>query len=276
MPGVGDRGPRASGRRLAPVVAAILLASACAPKVRLTLPAGDGSPIADVTTVESIARGACRTPDALTADLRLSGRIDGDRVRGTLQVGASRETMRIEGLAPFGAPVFVLAARPDGAILVLPRETAVARAASAADLLEAVVGVGLTPADLLAIVAGCGVADWEVRGGATFGDQWVRVDLDEGRRLWLRRLAPGAAPLVVAAEDARWRVEYTRVDGTWPTAIRLVQRAPGPVRTDAVLAVDAPEALDALPPGALEVIVPRDAREVSLADLRRNRELAER
>ena len=43
-----------------------------------------------------------------------------------------------------------------------------------------------------------------------------------------------------------------------------------------VFAVDAPEALDALPAGALDVVVPRDAREISLGDLRRNRELAER
>ena len=46
--------------------------------------------------------------------------------------------------------------------------------------------------------------------------------------------------------------------------------------TDVVFAVDAPEAVDALPAAALVVDVPKDAREVSLADLRKSRELRER
>ena len=253
----------------------LIVAVACAPKVRLALPPGDGQPVADLASVERTAQASCRAPAAATADLRLSGRIDGERVRGTLQVGVSKDALRMEGLAPFGAPVFILAASPQRAVLLLPRESAVARGDSPADLLDAVVGVALTPADLLAIVSGCGLADWKVRGGATFDQAWTRVDLEGDRRLWVRQLASGA-PVILAAEDARWRVEYTRVDSGWPSAIRLVQRAPGPVRTDAVFAVDSPEALADLPDGALNVDVPADARQVSLADLRTRRELTER
>ena len=257
-------------------VAMLLATAACAPKVNLALPAGSGTPLADVAAAEQVARTACATHPAITADLRLSGRIDGERVRGTLQVGVTRDTMRLEGLAPFGAPVFVLAAQPGRATLLLPRESAVARGDSAADLLDAVVGVALTPADLLAVVSGCGLADRTVRGGAAFGAEWTRVDLEGDRRLWIRRLGEAGPPAIVAAEDDRWRVEYTRRDAGWPTAIRLLQRATGPVRTDAVFAVDAPEAMDALPAGALDVEIPKDAREVALADLRKSRELRER
>lgn len=262
---------------MALLLGGLALAAGCAPKVRLALPPGDGIPVADVQAVADQARSSCRAPAALTADLRLSGRIDGDRVRGTLQVGVARDAMRLEGLAPFGAPVFVLAAQPSGAVLLLPREDAVARAASAAELLEAVVGVALEPADLLAIVSGCGLADWQATGAAAYGEAWRRLDVGDHRRLWLRRdEAGGAGLVVVAAEDGRWRIEYTRTGTGWPDAIRLRAQEGGAGRTDVVFAVDAPEAVDALPPGALAVDVPAATRSVSVGDLRRSRELRER
>jgi hypothetical protein len=267
-----------SQRAIVAISAAVLLATAaCAPKVNLALPAGAGTPLADLAVAEQAARASCRTHPAITADLRLSGRIDGERVRGTLQVGVTREAMRLEGLAPFGAPVFVLAARPEGAVLLLPRETAVARGDSALELLDAAVGVALTPQDLLAIVSGCGVADWNVSGGATFSGGWTRLDLDQARALWLRSGADGTL-LLVAAQDSRWRIEYTRTSAGWPTAIRLRPSGSDATasRTDAVLALEAPEAMAALPEGALDVDVPAGARELTVADLRRSRTLTER
>ena len=258
------------------IVAVALGLAGCAPKVRVALPTGSGMPLTDPAGAEASARESCKAPRALTADLRMSGRIDGERVRGTLQVGLTPTTMRLEGLAPFGGPVFVLAARPEEAILLLPRESAVVRGPSAAALLDAVVGVSLTPADLLAIVSGCGVADWKVSGGATFGDAWTRLDLGAERHLWVHRPSTGAPAAIVAAEDARWRVEYTRGATGWPTAIRLVQQTGGPVRTDAAFAVDAPEALDNLPDGALDVDIPAGTRAVGLADLEKRRDFRER
>ena len=136
--------------------------------------------------------------------------------------------------------------------------------------------LSLSPADLLAIVSGCGVAGWTVAGGATFGQEWTRLDLDGDRRLWLQRRTPAESPAIVAAEDARWRIEYTRAASGWPQVIRLVQRAAGPVRTDAAFTVDAPEAMDGLPDGALDVEVPAGTRVVGVADLKRRRELTER
>jgi hypothetical protein len=272
---VGGSTLKARRALLALSMALSIAVLACAPKVRLDLPVGTGTPLVDAAAAEQAARASCQTHSAVTADLRLSGRIDGERVRGTLQVGVTRDAMRLEGLAPFGAPVFILAARPGSATLLLPRESAVARSGSAAELLDAVVGVALSPADLLAIVSGCGVSDWEVTGGASFGGGWTRLDLDRGRALWLRTGDGGT--LLVGAQDSRWRIEYTRTTTGWPTAIRLRPSgtADAATRTDAVLALEAPEALTALPEGALEVDVPAGARELSLTDLRRSRGLTE-
>lgn len=255
------------------IAASLLAGAACAPKVGIVLPPGEGTPLTDITEASSAARASCDAPAALTADLRVSGRIDGERVRGTLQVGVSADSLRLEGLAPFGAPVFVVAARPGTAVLLLPREQAVARGASADALLDAVVGVALTPADLRAIVSGCGLADWTPVRGVTFGAEWTRLEDADGRRLWLQTTA-GAAPRVVSAEDPRWRIDYTRSGPGWPTAIRL--RGRDDRGTDAVFAVDAPERLEQLPAEALTLDVPPGTREVTLADLRRSRGLRER
>ena len=87
----------------------------------------------------------------------------------------------------------------------------------------------------------------------------------------------GAGLVLMAAEDDRWRIEYTRTGSGWPTAIRLQRTAgEGAGRTDVVFAVDAPEAIDALPAAALTLDVPAGTRSVSVADLRTSRELRER
>lgn len=253
--------------------AAALSVSACAPKVGVVLPPGEGVPLSDISAAREAARASCDLPPALTVDLRVSGRIDDERVRGTLQLGVSGEALRLEGLAPFGAPVFVLAARPGHAVLLLPRDKAFARGTSAAELLDAVIGVALAPGDLRAVVAGCGLDAWTPVRGAQFGQDWTRLEDEQGRRLWIHS-AGGAAPVVLAAEDTQWRIDYTRTGAGWPTAIRL--RARDGKGTDAVFAVDAPERIDALPTEAASLDVPSGAREVTLDDLRRARGLRER
>ena len=65
---------------LALITLSVIGITGCAPRVRLALPAGAGVPLTDVAAAEQRARAACQTHPAVTADLRLSGRIDGDRV----------------------------------------------------------------------------------------------------------------------------------------------------------------------------------------------------
>ena len=281
MPVVAEVRPgrRPVGHQRAPLLVTLALAvtSACAPRTAtLSLPAGAGTPIADVAAAQASWRAGCQRPDALTAEVRLSGRIDGERVRGTLQLGVSADSLRLEGLAPFGAPVFVLAVTPAEAILVLPRESAVARATSGGELLDAAVGVPFEPADLRALVAGCGLADGSVSAAESFPGGWTRLDVGAQRRIWLRAVSPGSAPAVLAASDGAWQIEYTRTGPAWPSAIRLRRVASTGGRTDAVLALEAPEALAALPEAALTVTIPEQARVITVADLRASRGLTER
>ena len=55
--------------------------------------------------------------------MSLSGRAGGERVRGRILTGLeSGGLVRLEAVAPFGAPFFILAGRSERATLVLPRE----------------------------------------------------------------------------------------------------------------------------------------------------------
>lgn len=262
-------GRLARAGRAGVVVVALAAAAACAGRPAVTvLPQGLGEPL-DATALddERLARAStCAATRALVADLRVSGRVDGARVRGTLQIGVDADAVRIEALPPIGAPVFILAGHAATATLLLPRDRAYVEA-SVAELTEAVVGIALAPADLRAVLAGCGVAGGDIVGGRTFGQQWVRVELASGDRLWLRRAAQGRRLLV--AETGQWRVDYLHEERQPVRGIIRHETA----ATALSFTVDAPEWLDTLPPGATQVIVGDDALPLTLEQLRRQRAL---
>src|SRR5690606_21768355 len=71
----------------------------CAPRMAsVALPAGTGTPLesAAVQAAAAAMAAPCLGLQALTADLRIAGRVDGEKVRGTLQVGVDAGAIRIE------------------------------------------------------------------------------------------------------------------------------------------------------------------------------------
>lgn len=261
--------------RVVVLIVMVIGAVSCAPRsVQVTLPTGQGLPMADAERERYVAAvtAPCRDLAALTADLRIAGRVDGERVRGTLQVGVEAGGVRIEGVPPFGAPVFILAGRADAATLLFPREGVYVSDAPVEALVDAVVGVALTPSDLLALLGGCGVSAGAPTGARTFGSGWVRLDFANDVSMWLHQEGQADSELRVA--DTRdWRVDYEpRVSGP---AVRGVLSRKGGGPTVLSFEVSAPEQLPALPEAAFDVQIPADARALPLGQLRRQRVLAE-
>lgn len=253
-----------------------LALTGCAPRMAtVALPTGPGRPLEPAALQAAAAAMAapCHELQALTADLRIAGRVDGERIRGTLQVGVDADSLRIEGVPPFGAPVFVLAGRSGAATLVFLRDGVYVDKAPVAALTDALVGVSLSPSDLLSLLGGCGVSAGAPLGGVGFGDDWVRLDLPEGVRAWLVSSAPGTAPTLRVVETPVWRVDYEAHPAA--EALRGTLRRADSTATQLTFTVEAPERLPALPDGALEVTIPRDARPIPLEHLRRQRALAE-
>jgi hypothetical protein len=245
--------------------------SGCAAK-RLALPTDPGAPFPDFAAVHSELSRACSGVRTLTAELSMSGRAGDQRLRGRVLAGFERPaSMRLEGVAPFGAPAFILVSRAGDATLLLPRDERVVRGAKPEEILGALTGVSLSPADLLAALSGCVVPAPRATGGRLHGDGWASIDLEGGATLFARR--QGQAWTLRAARRGAWQIEYTMGGGALPAAVAL--HAADPVIVDVAATLAQIETNVDLDASAFTVTVPPDTRPLSLDDLRANGPLRE-
>jgi hypothetical protein len=202
-----------------------LLASCATPRPRL--PDGPGTPLPDFTPLFETAVAECGQVQHLDALLRLRGRGGGARLntRVRVRVGLSAPgSARLEGLAPFGAPVFFLVARPGEATLWLTREKRVLRDVPAADMLEGLVGVSLSPAALRSVLTGCLVEQPRPTTARTIGD-WIVVELTGGAEAYLRRV-DGDYRLTAGRRDG-FVIYYDQFLGGLPREVRVVSDSRG-------------------------------------------------
>ena len=213
---------------------------------------------------------ACRGVRTLTAELSLSGRAGGRSMRGRVVAGFERPaSMRLEGVAPFGPPAFILTARGEAATLLLPRDARLLRGERAGAILGALTGVTLAPADLQALLTGCVTATPAVAptpaAARVHANGWASIDLDGGGRMYLTR--QGNAWTIRAAQRDGWRIEYPAWQGQFPQRVRLMSDQPG-VSVDLTAALSQVEANIDLDAAAFTVNVPPDAATLTLDDLR--------
>lgn len=269
-------------RRLA--VAALVLAAGCAPAVR-HLPAGAGEPAPAGSATLAQATTACRGVHVITAEIAVSGKVAGRRLRGRLLAGvAAPDSLRLEAEAPFGQPIFVLVARGGHGSLLLPRDGRVLTDAQPAALMDALAGVSLSPADLLAILSGCGVEPPPAGAFTAFGRDWLRAGGPDGAVVYLHRDDEGWR--LVAAEqpqpDGRTlRVDYSDFSQDRPASIRLVLPAPGAnasggeapgavKNVDLTLQLSQVDINTTLGAEAFEVKIPDGATPITLDELKAN------
>jgi hypothetical protein len=254
-------------RRLlsAAVVAAAALAG-CAPRA-LNLPSGAGEPFPEFAQAFTEATASCRGVHTLTAELGLSGRAGGQKLRGRVSAGLSGPSrIRLEGIAPFGPPVFILAAEGSASTLLLPRDHRVLTGQAPGAILEALVGLRLEPSDLLAILTGCVVPDPKPVDGRSFSGGWARIDLGGSRAAFLDRGASGQWR-VRSALTPPLRIDYEgSVDGA--SAVRIVTTGAADRPTDLRLSVSQVERNVALGPEVFTVKTPADASPITLDELR--------
>jgi len=256
--------PRLRRLTWAVCVAATVTATACGPK-RLTLPTDAGAPLPDLQDVHAGLSRACRGARTLTAELALSGHAGRTRLRGRVVAGFERPaSMRLEGVAPFGPPGFILVARGGDATLLLPRDERVVTGASPEDVLGALTGVALAPADLHAVLTGCVVPDPTPRGGRVHANGWASIDLDGNAVLYLRRVNGSWQPQ--AATRQGWDVQYSMWQGDFPRVVVLRSMSGLDVELSATVSqLEANVPLDA---AAFSVTVPPGTGRLTLEELR--------
>ncbi len=254
---------RAGRLRTALLIA--VLASACAPPP-LKLPGGTAVPLSDASPIAD-ALSRCDATKTLAAEIGLSGSAAGQRLRGTLHAGfAPPDALRLEAVAPFGGPIFVLAGRQDQATLLLTRENRVVTGRPDA-ILEALVGLRVAPSSLHAWVSGCPSGREPLSSPRRVGDDWLAADLGADHSIWLRRL--GGAFVLAAETQGTLTVEFLEHVAGVPRRVRLRQaRASDRVALDIRLALDQIEHGVTLGDAAFSVDTPADAAPLTLDELR--------
>jgi hypothetical protein len=253
-------------RRLLPLLCAlVVLWPACAKRAAVQLPTGAGTPLPDYPIVHIQLSNPCVNARSLTAELALSGRAGNQKLRGRALAGFSDpDAMRLEGLAPFGPPAFILVARDREATLLLPRDNHVLRSADAGAILSAITGVSFGAADLKAILTGCVVPSPQATGGAQYGETWRSITLSGGATLYMQRVND-QWQLRAARRDG-WRIEYPLWQGDFPRTVQLISEKPPTV--DVTANISQVETNAEINPSAFTVDVPRDATPITLEELR--------
>jgi hypothetical protein len=256
--------------RFVPFGVCLLIASGCAAH-RFVPPTGPGEPAPEFAQQFEEATKACRDVRSLTADASLSGRVAGQRVRATLQIGlADPNALRLEAVAPFGAPIFVLAAQHGTGTLLLPRDRAVLRDTPADAMIDAIAGIKLTPDELRAVATGCVSPAPSATGGRRYPGDLTAITLKDGAMAFVRSVS--GSPRILSASRPGLIVEYVEYANGLPRKIVLRRDAPGEgpsAGAELSLTLSQIELNTTLGPRAFVVDVPADARAITLEELRK-------
>jgi outer membrane lipoprotein-sorting protein len=242
----------------------------------MKLPPPSGAAAPDARDALEQATAACRGVRTMSAEVGASGSVGGHGLRGRLLVGlAAPSSARIEAVAPFGQPIFIFVAAGREATLLLPRDNRVLERGDPEQVLAAVAGVPLGPADLRDALLGC-VSVPESPAGQMAGDDWRVLTeqtgtTDGAKRIYLHRERPSAAWRLAAVthrpgDPGEWRAEYRENESGLPRSVRLVSGDDGR-RFDLRLTLSQLETNATLGPDVFRVEVPRNAEPITIREL---------
>jgi hypothetical protein len=235
----GHGARRRPSLRAAAVGAALVVAVGCG-QPRFVLPTGPAVPDARGAQIWTALVQPCIDVDRLRVELRVSGRVAGNRFP-SLVTGLAVDADRVAIDARYGGrQVFNLAGQTERAVLLDHLERRVVRAPASA-IVDALVGVRLTPDRLLALLTGCASRSTAVVASERVGP-FLRVSLAD-------------AAIYLEEREQDWRVagadvdtvlvDYRRNEDGTPRQIEL--RAPGVAVLMRIVAVDRnPSLADAL------------------------------
>jgi hypothetical protein len=249
------------------VAAAVVLGLSCAVRQPFVRPVGPGGPAADAAGAWQEAVAGCRSTTTYRSELGITGRIGAQRIRGlaSARLYAAVTAAGEIGLEAYVASELVFKLGGAGATaLLLLRDGNRVVDAPPEEILEALIGVRLTPPRLLAILAGC-VSGAPMFHRASSHGQLIEVAADDAT-LFLERQS--GAWRVRAGTVDQLQVDYWRFD-------RMLPRVLG-VRTAAghepvvVLEMQARDTVvnSTIDPAAFLVRVPAGARRMTIQELR--------
>jgi len=248
------------------VLLATLLTAGCAGG-RFVRPAGAAAPFPEGVALWEQLSQPCRDVSSAQTQLRVSGQIGRDRFPG-LTTGLAVDAGRLAIEARHSSRrIFSLAGDTTEAVLLDHMQGRVVRGA-AADIVEALVGVRLTPERLLAVLSGC----VSPRPLATAAD---RIGA-------LARLTTADSTIYLTQQGGQWRLraaefgdivaDYRRVDVGRPLEVELRSGLDIRLTVRVIEFVRNPQ----LPAGLFRLAVPDTFTPTSVETLRTDGPLAQR
>jgi len=255
------------------IVGLIASAVACAPAPRLTFPTGVATPGPEALEAWVATTAACRAAATYSAEIVIDGRVGAEKLRGVrLHSAFTRDgRIRLEGVAPIGGPIFLMAGGAERATLTLPRDRRVITA-PVADIVNALIGLKFAPADWVDVLTGC-VADASRATGGKLGADAV-IALGDGSRALLKR--DGGGWRVVFGERPESLIEYRAYQGRWPSLARIDSAASAAVALSINLGISQIFVNADLPAKTFTLDVPSGFEPMTLAELRAIGPLGER
>ena len=235
----------------------------------MKLPVTPGAPASDAVQALAAATESCRAASTVTLEASVSGSVAGQRTRATLLAGlSSPASVRLEAYA-FSQRVFIFVATGPEATLLLEQDGRVLRGAPAGEVLEALTGIPLEPADLKAAMTGC--ADVSSPADGERFDANQRRVVRGSTSYYLQRAGEGSPWQLVAVlrrdGSLTWRIEYKQITGGLPREIRFV--SDDRKRFDLKLRMPDIEINPSLAPNAFDVNVRPGLQPITLDELRR-------
>jgi hypothetical protein len=202
--------------------------------------------------------------------MSLSGRAGTTKLRGRVDAGFQAPgRARLEGIAPFGKPVFILVSDGARGTLVLPREDRVLADAPPGLIIEALAGVPVGGDELRTIVSGCGFSSGTFPAeGRRFANGWVAGAAGD-QTVYLRSAA--SAWQIAAATRGPLTVTYADYVSGRPTTVHLRAESNGQTTADVALRLSEIETNTTLDPRTFDIQPDLPARPVplTLEELRR-------
>jgi hypothetical protein len=263
-------------KRAVAAVGVAFVSAACGPPL-LKLPAGAGASVSGSDSALAEAVSSCSRVVTLTAEVAVSGSVQGHRVRGRLSAGvANPASARLEAVVSFGPPLFIFVARDGDATLVLPRDNRILPRGQPSAVLEAVTGVPLDAVDLREILTGCSpIGSAPAR---RFGDTWQIVSF-ANQETFLHRQSTTTPWNLVAmirrttSRDRQWRADFGDRQNGEPRTIHLMsldERGRIGADFDLQLVLSQIDVNMPLDDSVFTVQVPPDAQPITLDELRRS------
>jgi hypothetical protein len=228
-------------------------------------PTGAGAPDPTAITAFRSATTHCTGLKTLTAEIRLSGRAAGEKLRGTLLAGfAAPGALRFEAVAPFGPPVFILAGRNNRATLLLPRDDRALPDVALADVLDRLTGLALNADDVRLVLTGCLAENATPGEGRAFNTGWYAVSLGNNITAYVQQR--NGQSMIAAADYGPWLVDYADHLNGFARTVRIRSKEAG--RVDATARLDQLEVNTTIDDRAFVVEIPAGVERITLNDLR--------